>query len=161
MARQCWPDGTPYTGGHWIYRGQRYALYLRDRLRCVYCDCDALVAYQERGGFTLDHVCPVGHGGARLDPCNLVTACMSCNQRKGEARPPDVEARRRARNATRRKVPSTRDGLALFKESRGPLGLARAALRRELLDPVSIHYFRPELPFDEPPQDPPDDDIPW
>ena len=159
MGRRCWPDGTPYYGGHWIYRGRRYALYLRDRLRCCYCYCDALVAYLDRDGFTLDHVQPLAHGGAKHDPGNLVTACMTCNRLKSDGLTsvfaPD--AVRRVLNARRRLVPTNNAGIRLFKESRGALGVPRAALRRGLLDPSSVLYFNPELPLDELP----DDDIPW
>lgn len=157
MARRCWPDGTPYYGGHWIYRGRRYAIYLRDRLRCVYCNCDALVAYLDREGFTLDHVRPLVHGGAKHDPANLVTACMTCNRLKSDG-PAAPDAARRVRNARRRQVPSNSAGMLLFNESRGALGVPRAALRRGLLDPSSVLYFNPELPL---PDDIPDDDIPW
>lgn len=111
----------------------------------------------ERGGFTLDHVRPVADGGARLDPRNLVTSCMTCNQHKGQARPLSRDAARRARNAVRRLVPDKRVGRKLFKESRGKLGVARAAFVRDLLDPSSVLYFRPELPLAEEP----DDFIPW
>ena len=33
---------------------------------------------------TLDHVVPVSHGGHPVDPDNLVTACWTCNRRKGD-----------------------------------------------------------------------------
>lgn len=64
-------------------RRRRFACFRRDRWRCVYCD--------QRGTsrtLTLDHKIPRKDGGlGTLD--NLLTACRSCNQRKG-VKPYDV-----------------------------------------------------------------------
>jgi 5-methylcytosine-specific restriction endonuclease McrA len=52
----------------------RRAVYERDHYRCRYC-----------GGFerlSLDHVVPESRGGAATEE-NLVTACRTCNTRKG------------------------------------------------------------------------------
>ncbi|KAF8059165.1 PGM2 [Scenedesmus sp. PABB004] len=52
----------------------RKNVMLRDHHRCQYCGSDREL--------TLDHVVPVCRGGAN-SWTNLVTACMACNQRKG------------------------------------------------------------------------------
>ncbi len=55
----------------------RRNLYLRDKGRCQYCSRKVSTA-----DFTLDHVVPRSKGG-QTSWTNLVTACLSCNQRKG------------------------------------------------------------------------------
>lgn len=64
-------------------RRRRLTLFRRDGWRCVYC--------RRRGTtrtLTMDHKIPRKDGGrATLD--NLLTACRSCNQRKG-VKPYDV-----------------------------------------------------------------------
>ncbi|WIA38720.1 hypothetical protein OEZ86_002020 [Tetradesmus obliquus] len=52
----------------------RKNIMLRDHHRCQYCGCQR--------DLTLDHVIPVSAGGGNSWG-NLVTACMACNQRKG------------------------------------------------------------------------------
>ena len=49
--------------------------------RCVYC-----AAHLSPETATLDHVLPVSRGGSHA-PGNLVIACHSCNQLKGDALP--------------------------------------------------------------------------
>lgn len=53
----------------------RWKVWRRDHMRCVYCG-----VYAE--SLTLDHLIPEKFGGDS-DAENLVTACSSCNQRKG------------------------------------------------------------------------------
>lgn len=53
----------------------RKNIMLRDHHRCQYCGASKEL--------TLDHVTPVCRGGINSWQ-NLVTACMSCNQRKGD-----------------------------------------------------------------------------
>ena len=60
-----------------ISRAFRFAVFARDRFRCVYCgqsSCDGRE-------LTIDHVWPVVHGGMDDIP-NVVTACMQCNTTK-------------------------------------------------------------------------------
>jgi hypothetical protein len=59
---------------------QRYAIFARDQNRCVYCGNIFDVAE-----LTVDHVQPRVRSGDRSDG-NLVTACQSCNTRKGSKR---------------------------------------------------------------------------
>jgi len=158
--RRTWPDGQPYTGAHWIYRGKRNAIYLRDRLRCVYCDADCWVVEQDREGFTLDHVKPMSQGGDKHSPRNLVTACMRCNRVKGN-RPPIVLGPRalyRSQLARRRQVPSNHEGLALLDLCRRTRSRVAWALEASWLDAASRAAIVPELPF---PVEAPDDFIPW
>ena len=66
------------NGGKWISPKKRRAIYMRDDLRCVYCDQGI-----EHGiVFTLDHVIPTELGGSNA-ASNLVTSCKSCNSAKG------------------------------------------------------------------------------
>jgi len=61
----------------------RREIFTRDRERCQYCG-------KHGGDLTLDHVVPKHRGGEHIWD-NLVTACRSCNHRKGGRTP--VEAR--------------------------------------------------------------------
>ena len=64
-------------------RRRRLTLFRRDGWRCVYCRRRG-----KRGSLTIDHKIPRKDGGPNhLD--NLLTACRSCNQRKG-VKPYDV-----------------------------------------------------------------------
>lgn len=45
---------------------------------CAYCGRPL-----EKHEVTIDHVIPLGRGGARKDVSNLVFACYECNQAKG------------------------------------------------------------------------------
>lgn len=56
-------------------------LFLRDRQICAYCG-----AVLPASRLTRDHIKPVSQGGADTW-MNVVTACRSCNQRKGGATP--------------------------------------------------------------------------
>lgn len=52
----------------------RLVVLERDGWRCRWCGARAT---------TVDHVRPLCAGGARLDPANLVAACLGCNSRRG------------------------------------------------------------------------------
>jgi 5-methylcytosine-specific restriction endonuclease McrA len=52
----------------------RLVVLERDDHRCHWCGGPAN---------TVDHVRPLVAGGARLDPTNLVAACVRCNSRRG------------------------------------------------------------------------------
>ena len=67
--------------GTWIRRERRLAIYLRDRLRCVYCAADLHGA--SPADLTLDHLDCRQDGGANHET-NLVTACRSCNSRRAD-----------------------------------------------------------------------------
>lgn len=68
---------TPTTRDRGYAAGwQRVRLQVleRDRNTCQWCGHPAT---------TVDHVRALVHGGARLDPANLVASCLRCNSRRG------------------------------------------------------------------------------
>jgi hypothetical protein len=71
------------TGGHWppcaTHADEavwRWAIHLRDGLRCVYCGLDLRTAPPKAA--TLDHL----RRGGGHDPSNVVSACRSCNSKR-------------------------------------------------------------------------------
>lgn len=60
---------------------KRARVYIRDRYRCQYCG-----EHKHAKELTLDHILPRAQGGEST-PANLVTACVKCNQRKGNRTP--------------------------------------------------------------------------
>jgi HNH endonuclease len=60
---------------------KRARIYIRDRYRCQYC-----AEHKHAQELTLDHILPRAQGGEST-PQNLVTACVKCNQRKGNRTP--------------------------------------------------------------------------
>jgi 5-methylcytosine-specific restriction endonuclease McrA len=56
-------------------RALRYAIFLRDGFRCVYC--------RSMVDLTADHVLAWARGG-ETEADNLVCACLTCNELKGE-----------------------------------------------------------------------------
>lgn len=60
---------------------KRARIYIRDRYRCQYCG-----EHKHAKDLTLDHIFPRAQGGEST-PQNLVTACVKCNQRKGNRTP--------------------------------------------------------------------------
>ena len=102
---------------------KRVRIYMRDQFRCQYCG--------ERKNpveLTLDHILPRSRGGDSTQ-INVVTACVRCNQRKGNRTP---------------------------EEARMPLLTTQTSLRTKLDRVVLCHYAeaRPEwrkyLFMDEP-----------
>jgi 5-methylcytosine-specific restriction endonuclease McrA len=86
---------------------KRLRIYMRDRFRCQYCG-DKKTAAE----LTLDHIFPRSRGGDN-SPVNIVSACLACNNRKGN-RTPD--------------------------EARMPLLTSQSALRVKLERVVLCHY---------------------
>ena len=60
---------------------KRLRIYMRDKFRCQYCG-----EKKAAGELTLDHILPRSRGGDN-SPVNIVTACVSCNNRKGDRTP--------------------------------------------------------------------------
>lgn len=82
---------TNPNGGHWIRTGKRHAIYARDGHRCVWCGRGVKVGkpvrcakYISPSAATLDHLIPRAHGGSN-GARNLVTSCLGCNSRRGDA----------------------------------------------------------------------------
>ena len=92
---------------------KRLRIYIRDKYRCQYCGERKLPAT-----LTLDHIFPRSRGGDN-SPVNIVTACLDCNNRKGNRTP---------------------------EEARMPLLTTQTALRVKLERVVLCHYAeaRPE-----------------
>lgn len=86
---------------------RRTRIYMRDKYRCQYCG-DKKTASE----LTLDHILPRSRGGDN-SPVNVVTACVACNQRKGNRTP---------------------------SEARMPLLTPQSALRVKLERVVLCHY---------------------
>jgi 5-methylcytosine-specific restriction endonuclease McrA len=86
---------------------KRLRIYMRDKYRCQYCGQKRPV-----GELTLDHILPRSRGGDN-SPVNVVTACMACNNRKGDRTP---------------------------AEARMPLLTSQSALRVKLERVVLCHY---------------------
>lgn len=64
----------------------RLAVYRRDGWRCAYCARSLPVSQ-----LTMDHVIPLSRGGHPIDRRNLVAACLSCNQQKGNRTPHEAK----------------------------------------------------------------------
>jgi 5-methylcytosine-specific restriction endonuclease McrA len=62
----------------------KYRLFARDRHVCAYCGTRSAEA-----DLTVEHIVPVSRGG-RHEWTNVVTACRSCNTRKGNRRPEEA-----------------------------------------------------------------------
>ena len=86
---------------------KRLRIYMRDKFRCQYCG-----EKKAAGDLTLDHILPRSRGGDN-SPVNIVTACVSCNNRKGDRTP---------------------------AEARMPLLTSQSALRVKLERVVLCHY---------------------
>ncbi|MCM3905889.1 MAG: HNH endonuclease [Pyrinomonadaceae bacterium] len=86
---------------------KRLRIYMRDKFRCQYCSEKKGVAE-----LTLDHILPRSRGGDN-SPVNIVTACISCNNRKSNRTP---------------------------QEARMPLLTSQSALRVKLERVVLCHY---------------------
>ena len=63
---------------------KRLRIYMRDKFRCQYCG-----EKKAAGELTLDHIMPRSRGGDN-SPVNIVTACVSCNNRKGDRTPAEA-----------------------------------------------------------------------
>lgn len=88
--------------GQWIRAEKRLAIYLRDRMTCIYCLKDLHDA--DPRDITLDHIKCQADGGGNHES-NLVTACRSCNcsrQDKPLSRFAGPETRAQIRRNTRR-----------------------------------------------------------
>jgi 5-methylcytosine-specific restriction endonuclease McrA len=86
---------------------KRLRIYMRDKFRCQYCG-----EKKTATDLTLDHIMPRSRGGEN-SPVNIVTACVTCNNRKGSRTP---------------------------GEARMPLLTSQSALRVKLERVVLCHY---------------------
>jgi hypothetical protein len=72
------PNGRAHVGL------SKHRLFARDRHVCAYCGAQC-----SEGDLTVEHIVPVSRGG-RHEWTNVVTACRSCNTRKGNRRPEEA-----------------------------------------------------------------------
>jgi 5-methylcytosine-specific restriction endonuclease McrA len=86
---------------------KRLRIYMRDKFRCQYCG-----EKKPASELTLDHILPRSRGGDN-SPVNVVSACIACNNRKGDRTP---------------------------AEARMPLLTSQSALRVKLERVVLCHY---------------------
>lgn len=68
-----WKNNSPCVKFH------RNLLFKRDRYICAYCN----QYIKDDKQLTVDHIVPISKGGAIYSWSNLITACMSCNNQKG------------------------------------------------------------------------------
>lgn len=68
-----------WNGMNWIRQDKRLAIYLRDGCACMWCGQGA----EDGVVLSLDHIKPADDGGSNSER-NLVTACVSCNTRRGK-----------------------------------------------------------------------------
>lgn len=66
-----------WYGSKWIRPRKRLAIYLRDKMACVYCGASVI----QGADTVLDHVVPHKAGGTNHES-NLVTCCKPCNDSK-------------------------------------------------------------------------------
>lgn len=84
--------------GMWIRPKKRLAIYLRDGMKCMYCNTN--LKNEQK---TLDHVKLVSEGGDNHES-NLVTCCNQCNRRRKNKQFESfvgVKERQRIREVTR------------------------------------------------------------
>jgi len=67
----------------WIRVSTRLAVYDRDGFRCAWCDRAVTLSRTGLNRATLDHLIPRNSGGSNRT-WNLVTACLSCNSKRGK-----------------------------------------------------------------------------
>lgn len=82
-----------------IIRFSRSNLYARDNYRCQYCH-----RFFPEKDLTLDHVVPVVRGGRKTWD-NILTACIRCNQRKGDRTPEEAGLKPLARPSAPKWLP--------------------------------------------------------
>ncbi len=63
---------------------RRFAVLARNGFKCTYCGLDLLCDFDSLFGASVDHIKPRGSGGSDEED-NLVAACRTCNQLKGDA----------------------------------------------------------------------------
>ena len=86
-------NNTESGKGHPTIRGmssRRFGVLARSDFHCAYCGLDLLTDFDALFGASVDHVKPRRHGGSD-DADNLVAACRTCNQLKGDANVDTIE----------------------------------------------------------------------
>jgi 5-methylcytosine-specific restriction endonuclease McrA len=81
-------DNTIYDWQEWLRFRDKYFNEILSRdycIRCAYCqkDLQAFVGVKDPRLATIDHINPVSKNGSMYDKSNMVSCCVSCNQKKG------------------------------------------------------------------------------
>jgi 5-methylcytosine-specific restriction endonuclease McrA len=99
MSHRCVHHVTFPRSSRGISRNTRRVLHQQHKRqvkRATFRDCGRRCVYCGTGlgleNATLDHVIPLSRGGTHA-PGNLVSACQSCNQRKGSLLPTEFFSR--------------------------------------------------------------------
>lgn len=108
---------------------QRLRIYMRDCFTCRYCD-RAMNPLSE--DLTLDHADPEGGN----EDSNLVTACRTCNSRKG-SRTPAAWTAANLKPATRARAP-----LEVLDETAGIFGVPISAITSARRDRILVDARR-------------------
>lgn len=105
MTKKCRKRGT-LSGGSWIRKEKRLAIYLRDSFTCIYCGKDLSKA--KPFDVTLDHIkCRSTEDKRNNSETNLITCCRACNstrQQTSLAKFADVKTRAKVKKHRRRKI---------------------------------------------------------
>lgn len=84
-------DETIFNYQTWLEFRDKYFADIMERdfcIRCAYCCKDLKPDSKDNKEVaTIDHVIPVSKGGDIFNLDNLVSACYTCNQRKGNLTP--------------------------------------------------------------------------
>lgn len=103
--------------GNWIDKVIRLAIYMRDDFKCAFCR-RKLTNTRSPFDLTLDHLLPRALGGDHSIK-NLVTACRSCNSRKGARSWKTWGTKKQQARITkqlRRKLPTEKAAVILLKQ---------------------------------------------
>jgi 5-methylcytosine-specific restriction endonuclease McrA len=81
-------DETIFSYEKWLVFRDTYFEEIMERdgcIRCAYCQADLIAQTDnEKRLATIDHVIPIAKDGAMWDKANMVSACLRCNQNKGD-----------------------------------------------------------------------------
>jgi hypothetical protein len=111
-------------GSSWIRKAKRWAIYRRDAYACVWCARGDMM-------LTLDHLFVKSHRCRDNDHRRLVTACLSCNSRRGDASVKVWLRQLRGEGADLCAI------LARLQRARNT-AIDKAAVLREMLSPLPV-----------------------
>lgn len=101
-----------------------HEVHVRYNFTCHYCGYDGR-AFPNWFQLSVDHVLPVGQGGDKRAPENMLTACQACNSITSRMRFPRKMSREEVIEAKRRRVRKRQaEYFAFWKEHVAPLYIA-------------------------------------
>jgi 5-methylcytosine-specific restriction endonuclease McrA len=81
-------DDTLFSYEKWLAFRDTYFAEIMERdgcIRCAYCQADLIAETDDDKRLaTIDHIIPIAKNGAMWDKANMVSACLRCNQNKGD-----------------------------------------------------------------------------